>query len=211
MPPAQNVVFWACASCPRGDDAEEIYIRIQERAPGSDLGERASMALGDYYFNHGVMSSAAEAYDLFLINYPRSQSRERAMERAIQANLATFKGPAYDPTGLIEAAERIRQYAKEYPAAAERMGCDAILVRIDESLGIKDYQRANWFLGQGRRWSAITLYRRVVRDHPQTAAARSALEQLARLNVSAVSGASEAPLTESPQPAPATPQTEAAP
>ena len=57
------------------------------------------------------------------------------------------------------------------------------LVRIDESLGIKDYQRANWYLDHDRRWSAITLYRRLVHDHPHTAAARSALQQLARLNV----------------------------
>ena len=102
------------------------------------------------------------------------------MLRAIQANLATFKGPPFDPTGLIEARERIKQYQVEFPAAAERIGGDALLVRIDESLGIKDLQRAEWYLSHDRQqtpsrstaaWSATT---------PQTAAARSAMEQLAR-------------------------------
>lgn len=168
---------------PAGGEAEEIFVRIQERSPGSELGEKASMLLGDHYFNRGDMPSAAEAYDLFLVNYPRSVSRERAMLRAIQANLATFKGPNFDSTGLIEAGERIKQFQREFPAAAERLGGDAILVRIDESLGVKDYDRAMWYIGRGERNAGAVLFRRVIRDHPQTTAARLAMEQLVKLDL----------------------------
>ncbi|MCX5661228.1 MAG: outer membrane protein assembly factor BamD [Planctomycetota bacterium] len=168
---------------PAEGEAEEIFVRTQERSPGSELGEKASMALGDHYFNHGSMPSAAEAYDLFLVNYPRSASRERAMLRAIQANLATFKGPSFDPTGLIEAGERIKQFQREFPAAAERLGGDAILVRIDESLGVKDYDRAQWYIERGHRNAGAVLFRRVIRDHPQTTAARLAMERLVKLDL----------------------------
>lgn len=175
----QKRKFLGMRILPAGDEAEEIFIRIQERSPGSELGEKASLALGDYYFNHGQMTSAAEAYGLFVVNYPRSQYRERARLRVIQANLARFKGPSFDPTGLIEAAERIRQYQKEYPAAAERIGADALLVRINESLAMKIYRSAEWYKDRGRQWSAVTMYRRVIRDYPQTAAAKVAMQQLA--------------------------------
>lgn len=159
-------------------EAEEIFIRIQERLPGSDLGERASIRLGDFYFDRGEMERAAEAYDLFLDNYPRSRRREWAMLRLIQASLARFKGPNFDSTGLIDAQERIRQYKSEFPAAAERIGADALTNRIADSLALKLFNTARWYEGQGEKVSAVHVYRRLIRDYPQTGAAQDALARL---------------------------------
>ena len=103
-------------------DGAELLIRIQERVPGSELGERASLALSDYYFHDGQMELAAEAYDLFLINYPRSDRRSFAMLRGIQASLAQFNGPEFDATGLIDAQERLRQFANEFPCGGRAGG-----------------------------------------------------------------------------------------
>ena len=162
-------------------EAEEVFIRIQERSPGSEIGEQASLALGDFYFDRAQMTSAAEAYDLFLANYPGSQYTDRAMLRLIRASLATFKGPQFDPTGLIESAQRIRIFQRQYPAAAERIGANALLVRIDESLAQKMYETALWFEYQGERVSAVYTYQRVVRDYPRTAAAQRSIEHLGEL------------------------------
>lgn len=174
---------------PAYEEAEEILIRIQERAPGSDLGEKASLELGDFYFRRAQMTQAAEAYDLFLQNYPRSPHRERVMLRIIQSNLATFKGPRFDSTGLIEAQQRIRQYDKDYPVAAEKIGTPALNVRIDESLALKVYHTARWYERTGEQISAIYNYRRVIKDHPRTAAAQLALDRLEEMEASPVPGA----------------------
>lgn len=163
---------------PNGSEAEEIYIRTQERAPGTEMGEQASIMLGDHFFTTGQMRSAAEAYDLFLVNYPTSLRREWAMLRLIQANLATFKGPQFSATGLIEAAQRIKDYRREFPVAAERIGADALLVRIDESLALKEYHVARWYERVGQSISAATMYQRLVRDYPQTGAAELAIDRL---------------------------------
>lgn len=162
-------------------EAEEIFIRIQERLPGSELGEKASLALGDLYFGRGEMSSATLAYDMFLENYPRSSHRERAMLRLIEASLATFAGPSFDPTGLLEAAQRIEQFQKEFPAAAERLGAAGLLVRIDELLASKQVELAQWYERRGERVSAIYLCQRVLKEHPGTAAAQVAERRLAAL------------------------------
>ncbi|MDP6370574.1 MAG: outer membrane protein assembly factor BamD, partial [Planctomycetota bacterium] len=146
--------LWGMRIIGAGGEAEELFIRVQERAPGSQLGEEASLALGDYYFGRAEMDSAAEAYDLFLINYPRSTRRERAMLQLIRANLATFKGPRFDASGLIEAAERLKVYQNEFPAAAEQLGADALLVRIEESLALKALFTGRWYEKRGDRVSA---------------------------------------------------------
>lgn len=63
------------------DDAQELLIRIQERLPGSRLAEDAGMKLADFYFDRSQMRLAADAYDLFVQNYPRSERIEKARER----------------------------------------------------------------------------------------------------------------------------------
>lgn len=167
---------------PATGEAEELLVRIQERAPGSEIGEKASLSLADYYYDTATMHQAAIAYDLFLQNYPESLHRRRVMRRLIQSSLATFKGPKYDPTGLLDAASRLRAYRQEYPADAEQLGADALLVRIDESLALKVYYTAQWYEQRDKPVSAIFMYKRVVKDHPRTAAAQQAIKKLAELD-----------------------------
>ena len=173
--------LWGLRWVPADGEGEELFIRIQERVPGSDLGEKASIALADYYYRKPQMDLAAEAYDLFLQNYPESDLRQWALLRLIQASLATFKGPEFDATGLIDAAERVRQYQAEYPAGADRIGAEALLVRITESLARRDYATAAWYDRTGEDVSAALLYRRLVEEYPVTAAARRAVERLEAL------------------------------
>ncbi len=167
---------------PTDGEGEEIFIRTQERAPGSEIGERASLSLADYYFQQSEMVTAAEAYDLFLTNYPESRHRERAMLRLIQANLATFKGPRFDTTGLIEAQQRLLTFEAEYPASAERIGSDALRVRIRESVARKSYEIGRWYEQRSEPFSAVYMYQRVVQQFPQTAAAQASLERLGKLD-----------------------------
>ncbi len=163
---------------PAYGEAEEILIRIQERSPGSEIGERASLALADYYYDRGDMVSASEAYDLFLMNYPRSEYREKSMLRLIQANLARFQGPRHDPTGLIEASERLRVYQEEYPAAASDIDAEALQTRINHSMAAHDLATARWYDRNRTRVSAIYLFRRLIEDYPQSPAAREAINRL---------------------------------
>jgi outer membrane assembly lipoprotein YfiO len=190
-----NRKFLGFRLLPAKGEGEELLIRIQERVPGSELGEKASMMLANYYFDDGDMYLASEAYDLFLMNYPRSPQREWAMLRLIQANLARFAGPAFDPTGLIEAAQRLRAYQAEFPAAAQRIGAEALMIRIRASLAEKELVDAMWYDQRGEEISAAYLYRRLIETHPQTPAAQEAITRLARLPVPVVQKTAAIPLT----------------
>jgi outer membrane assembly lipoprotein YfiO len=166
---------------PAEADGQEILTRIQERAPGSELGMRASLLLAESFFAEGDMATAATAYDLFLVNYPEAPQRERALRRLIEANLARFKGPRFDATGLIEAKERIRQYRRAFPAVASQLNLDALLVRIDESLARKMLYNGRWYERRNKRLSAEVFYRRLVKEYPTTNAANRALGRLSDL------------------------------
>ncbi len=162
-------------------EAEELLIRIQERAPGSDIGEDASIALGDFYFERSNMPGAAEAYDLFLINYPTSPRREHAMRRLIEASLETYRGSDFDATGLIEAGQRIKRFQQEFPAAANRLEMADRLLQVYELLAASHLQTAQWYDRQQEWVSAAYAYRRILRDYPDTRAGQAAGERLAEL------------------------------
>jgi len=166
---------------PADGDGVELLLRIQMRAPDSDVGEKAVLELGEYYFRRGEMAFARDTYESFLELYPRSLQIERAMFRLIQSNLGLFKGPRFDPTGLLDAAERLRVYAKQYPVSAQRIGVEELLVRIHESLALKLYYSAQWYEKRNERVSAVYMYRRTLTDYPGTSAAKLAVKRLTEL------------------------------
>ena len=166
--------LWGIRIVSAVDEAVELMIRVQERLPGSTLAEEAGMALADYYFTAGEMTLAAEAYLLFMENYPRSAQFRKARLRFIYARLASFKGPAYDASGLLEAAAQLRTLQEIEPLTAEQIGADALLLRIDESLASKLVSQARWYARTGDPISAELSVRRAVERYPRSIAAREA-------------------------------------
>lgn len=152
---------------------EELLLRVQERLPGSQLAEQACIALADFYYRTRDLKMAAETYDVFLQNYPNSEYRQRAMLRKIYANIAQFKGPAYDASPLLESQQLITRFAKLYPAEAERAGVnDALAARLDESAGAQMLEVGRWYLRRSDPVSARLTLTRLLAKHPQTVAAR---------------------------------------
>ena len=162
---------WVDAS----EDAEELLIRVQERLPGSELGETACMSLADYYFDKREMIMAAEASRIFIENYPRSARVSKARLRLIYAYLAGFRGPEYDASGLLEARAKLRSLQSLQPGLAQQVGAESILVRIEESEAAKFLSTAAWYLEVNDPISAELSIRRLVQRHPRSIATLEAL------------------------------------
>ncbi len=160
------------------DEAQEILIRIQERLPGSELAERAGMELADFYFRKRDLQLAAEAYDLFVENYPRSREVEKARLRLIYSLCASYKGPLYDARGLFEASARLKELQALDPISAQRVGADALLVRIYESEASKLLSEAAWYISMGDPISGELYIRRLVSRFPKSIATLLALREI---------------------------------
>ena len=158
------------------DEAEEIFIRVQERMPGSQLAERAGMALADLYFSQRRMNRAAEAYAIFVQKYPRSPSMNLARRRLIYANIAAFKGPYFDIVGLLEAKAELKQLQANRPAEAEQVGAGALIARIQESEATKMLTTARWYERTNDPIAAEITVRSLVRRFPRSAATATALQ-----------------------------------
>ncbi len=163
------------------EEAQEVLIRIQERLPGSELAEQAGMELADFYFRKRDLQLAAEAYDLFVQNYPRSRQVEKARLRLIYSLCASYKGPLYDARGLFEASARLKELQALDPITAQRVGADALLVRIYESEASKLLSEAGWYEYTGDPISGELYIRRLVTRYPKSIATLIALKHIPEL------------------------------
>ncbi|MBL4697311.1 MAG: outer membrane protein assembly factor BamD [Phycisphaerales bacterium] len=156
---------------------EELLIRTQERVPGSQLAEKAAMALADHYYSRRELKLAAEMYSIFRDNYPKSDQVRRAMLREIEANIARFKGPRYDGAGLLDAKLLIEQYQRQFPGESIRSGiADGLDAWIDESAAQQVLDTARWYLRVDDITSTRFYLARLIRRHPATDAADEALD-----------------------------------
>lgn len=164
-----------------GDIAEEAFIRVQERLPGSALAERAAIELADYYYRKNDLELAVVAYDLYLENFPDGPNRARAMEGRIRANIERFPGPEYDASSLIDAREQIREFAAVYPTRAQERGFDQeLLERLNASEAAQMLDAARWYIARGDLPSARFKLRRLLQRRPDTPAADEALAMMGR-------------------------------
>jgi outer membrane protein assembly factor BamD (BamD/ComL family) len=161
------------------DIGEELLVRVQERMPGGDLAERAGIELADYYYRNRDLAAAIDAYEVFLVNHPRSVHANRARMALIAANVGRFKGPSYDASVLTEAQVLIEEYAAVDPVGVLRAGLtDALSARLEESIAAQQLQKVEWFLQRGDPVSARFMLRRLVSAYPRTVAADVALQML---------------------------------
>lgn len=170
--------LWGMRIIDASDEVQELLIRVQERLPGSRLAEDAGITLADFYFSRRQMDLATEMYSIFIENFPRSEYIDKARRRLIYAHLSSFKGPEFDASGLYEARTRLRELRAIDPAAAQQVGAEALVTRIDESVARKMLVTAQWYHKTGDPIAAELTIRRLARTYPNTVAAADAMRQI---------------------------------
>jgi outer membrane assembly lipoprotein YfiO len=160
------------------DEAIEILYRIQERSPGSPIAERAMLRTADYYYHTAQFDLAADAYGAYVRSFPRSPDVPRVRLQQAFANLAQFRGPRYDATPLIDARAMFRDISQRYPDLARDENLSEFITRIDNTLAIKMYYTADYYVRVGQPKAAVFIYRSLVKTYPNAPEAALAKRQL---------------------------------
>jgi outer membrane protein assembly factor BamD (BamD/ComL family) len=163
------------------DEGVEVMFRVQQRAPGSPLAERALLRTAEFYFDDQQYDLAADAYSAYVKRYPRSPEALKARLREAYANYAQFTGPRFDPTPAINARQALSDLIAQYPAAAEQQGLPALVESIDVAMARKLLYTANFYSRTRRPQSASYLLTLLVERYPDSAEAAVARERLASL------------------------------
>ena len=167
------------------DEAIEMLDRlIDDRAPGTPLAEQALRLKADYLYQAGEFAEAEDAYARLARDFPRGRFERHALLRSAQAANANFPGTPFDDSSLLEADERFRRFAAQYPDAAAAEGVDKLLDEIRHKRAEKELSIGRFYERTKSPRAAIYYYRFVLEhwaDTPSGAQARARLIALRAL------------------------------
>ena len=162
-------------------EATEMLFRIQSRAPGSPLAEKALLRTADYYYADAEYDLAEDAYAQYVRSYPRSPYLPRVRLRQAFSALAQFRGILFDATPVIDARQQLVNLSEDYPQLAREENVPALLARIDAALSRKLLATADFYRRTNKPTASAYHYRYLVQKFPQSPEAQTARERLARL------------------------------
>jgi len=163
------------------EEGVDILTSIAERSPTSVLAEDALLRIGEYYYTDEQWLQAAEAYDQYLMMFPKRERAAFARLRAARGIYATYRGPVYDSTALINAGLRFSQYLNLHPAEARAEKIEKIIARIAEQRAEADFYVAELLERLDRPAAAAFYYNQAAKRYgytPLTPRAEAAVKRL---------------------------------
>jgi outer membrane assembly lipoprotein YfiO len=163
------------------EEGIEMMYRIQERAPGSPLAEKALLHTADYYYNDQDYDLAFDCYTSYVQRYPRSERIPRVKLRAAFSCLAQFRGVKFDATSLIDARAQLIDIEKAYPDMAQEENLPSVVDQIDSAFAKKILEMARFYERTHEPKGAVYQYRFLCEtypDSPEAAQARARLSEL---------------------------------
>ena len=168
------------------DEAVDMLYRIQQRAPGSLLAEKALLRTADWYYASSEFDLAADAYAAYERSYPRSPYLPRVRLRRAYSNLAQFRSTWHDPTPLMDARVQLLDIAQAYPELAEQEDLSDLIRRVNETFAEKIYRAADWFRRTDKPDAAVYYYRFVISTFPDSPKAEQARKRMKDMPLSAL-------------------------
>ncbi len=169
--------FWVT----REEEATEMLYRIQQRAPGSPLAEKALLRAADYYYASSQYQLAADTYAFYVRSYPRSSVITTVRMRQAFATLAQFRGVKFDATPIIDARRQLLDLMEGYPVIAERENLPAIVQRVDAALAKKLFVTADFFRRTSKPKAAVYYFQYIVQNFPRSPEAEQSAQWLTKM------------------------------
>lgn len=163
------------------DEAIEILFRIQSRAPGSPLAERALLRTADFYYATSQFDLAADAYGSYATSFPRSPLVGRVRLRQAFSQMGLFRGTRFDATPIVDARELLSDLIVSQPELARQESLPSVVGRIDEAQARKLLQTADWYGKTNQFRGAVYIYRLLIEQYAESADATTARDRLANI------------------------------
>jgi len=183
---------------------EKIMERISERAGNATIGLDAAVEVAKSYEERGKFEE--EYYDLAYLKWseifdtydkrlrisspwPTGEVGKDALLGKARCRHNAYKGPEYDVSGLIgralipesyyESAKGLNQrFSRDYSEAVKRFDIEGKLKQINEQVAYKDFSTGRYYQRTGNRQAANLYYQMVIRDWPDSKAAKMANKML---------------------------------
>jgi outer membrane protein assembly factor BamD (BamD/ComL family) len=162
---------------------EEMFIWLVQTYPNAARADDAQWALGRYYVCDQDWPKAVTAFDFLVKQYPNSEWLPAAKYYTGYTRYRQVKGTRYDQSIVRESRKRLSAYLKDHPDGQWRADAERLICTLDNIAAQKILNVAEWYVGQGKAWSARYYLVRLEALHPTSCAAERGRALLARLPV----------------------------
>jgi outer membrane protein assembly factor BamD len=155
---------------------------IRNKFPYSKYSVDAQLRIADVYYLQELFPEAAGSYESFRDLHPNHEKASYASYRIAKAYLNdTPSNIARDQTSAQKAMEAYLGFMKRFPNAKEAAEARKDVEELKEQLATKELYVANYYFKRNHHDSAKPRYKKILELYPESKAALTAKEKLARI------------------------------
>ncbi|MEN8128204.1 MAG: outer membrane protein assembly factor BamD [Planctomycetota bacterium] len=162
------------------DTGAELMLDIAEKAGTAPIALRALTTLAENQEREERFIEAFDTWQMIADGWETGQIRKTAILRMAKAKHASYDGTQYDATALEEARWLFEDYkTNPYTNDAEQQEADKTIALITEQLAYKEYETGIYYERTENPDVANKYYQKILRDSPDSKAARMAQARMA--------------------------------
>ena len=169
-----------------------LVFNLSAKEEGADIMKRIADKTGDAPIAKNSLLTLAQSnekggdyYDAYLAwsdidnRWPTGQMGKDALLGMARSLEKDYRGPKYDSKVLESSRSYYDQYLKRYESSATELQIPQKMIRIDEQLSEKELTVADYYARTDSYTAADLYYQRIMKDWPDSSAAKSAEPKLA--------------------------------
>ena len=163
---------------------EDILNHVVETYPSGRRAPDAQWLLARYQMNEGAWPEAHAAFQFLAEQYKTSEWFAPSLFYAAYAKYRQIKGSVYDPVTMADARRGFETYLRDVPNGAWVAEAREIATEIEEIEAQHLLGVGNWYLDQGKPYTARYYFMNVMARFPSSTAAEEARATLPKAQAS---------------------------
>ncbi len=165
------------------DEGVKVMEKITERAGDTTIGKRAAFKVAKKYEEKARYNEAFLKWTEISAQWTTGQTGKESLlgkarcKQAIYNKHLEDERPMYDASSLISAGSYYKEFRSRYPGDANEIKIGEVLSEIDEQLALKQYSVGHYYLRTGKRQAANLYFDLIVRQWPNSKAAKLVREK----------------------------------
>lgn len=155
-------------------EKKDYYRAIQLFQPlinfykGTEKAELMQFYFADCYYHQGDYILASYYFKRFTEVYPRSKYAEQAMFLSAYCYYLDSPRSSLDQSNTYEAISQLQLFIDSYPASDSVAACQNLISNLEFKLEEKDYNICKLYYKMGQYEAAISAFKNLIRDYPDT-------------------------------------------
>jgi len=151
---------------------------LKDVSPNGRWAADAQRIIAQFYFDEGDFAMAITEYRALIDDHPGSIWQPLAEYRLPLCRLKNSRGAAYDRKLLEDALAGFQQYERRHPGGDYVKLARVHAKEVHNMLAEKNYRIADFYLDSKRIAAAVFYYKSTVQDYPETVWAQESLSRL---------------------------------